>query len=123
MKLHMFAVAVALLPAACQAPANPPSLLPRAIEKQSMDNPAPSPPQITPKPADAALVAQLGRLLADARAGDADFTALERSNAANLAAGQRLKLHDKKAPPPWPMLIHWPLHAANRRHATPRWQA
>jgi hypothetical protein len=89
MKLHMFAVAVALLPAACQAPANPPSLLPRAIEKQSMDNPAPSPPQITPKPADAALVAQLGRLLADARAGDADFTALERSNAANLAAGQR----------------------------------
>jgi hypothetical protein len=89
MKLRMFALVVTLLPAACQTPADPPSLLPRAIEQQSTATPAPPTPPTSPKPADTALIVQLGRLLADAREGEADFATLERGNAATLAAGQR----------------------------------
>jgi PBP1b-binding outer membrane lipoprotein LpoB len=89
MKFRISVLTVAFLPAACQTPADPPSLLPRAIEKQSTATSAPSLPPTAQKPADSALTAQLSRLLADARAGDADFAALERSNAGTLAAGQR----------------------------------
>jgi hypothetical protein len=90
MKLRMLALIVALLPSACETPADPPSLLPRAIEKQSTAMPvAPFLRPPSAKPADAALMAQLQRFLTDARAADADFSALERRNAATLSAGQR----------------------------------
>lgn len=89
MKLRFCVLFCLLLPAACQTPADPPSLLPRAIEKQSTATAAPSPLPASPKPADAALIAQLQRMLTDAKAGDVDFTALERKNGATLTAGQR----------------------------------
>jgi hypothetical protein len=88
MKLGSLAPAAALLTAACQTPADPPSLLPRPVERQqTSETPITSPAKV--QPADAALVTQLARLLADARAGDADFATVERSDAAALAAGQR----------------------------------
>jgi hypothetical protein len=88
MKFRMTALPAALALASCQTPADPPSLLPRAIERQqTFATPVPVP--VVGQPADAALVAQLARLIADARAGDADFAAIERANASALAAGAR----------------------------------
>lgn len=88
MKLYLVALPAAFLPIACQTPADPPSLLPRAIERQPTSA-APAAAPAVLRPADAALVAQLARLVADANAGDADFTAIARTDGAALAAGKR----------------------------------
>ena len=77
---------VALL-SSCAAPANPPSLLPRAIEtRSSAEKPLPSvgAPALEP-----ALVEKLATLVVEARAGDADFARAQQSGAATLAAGAK----------------------------------
>ncbi len=59
---------------ACTAPNGSfPSLAPRPVEQRSDAEPAP--PSITPGPVDTALSADLKKMLADARKGDADFSA------------------------------------------------
>ncbi len=89
MKSTSITLSAAILLSACKTPADPPSLLPRAIERRQMTT-APAPPPTTSPPADAALTAQLARLISDAKAGDADFTTVEQKNAKTLSAGQRV---------------------------------
>ena len=79
MNNRRIAIVLAILPAACSTAADPPSLLPRAIESQSRE--AITAPADTPVAADAVLVARLKTHLDDARAGDAMFAAAEKSNA------------------------------------------
>jgi hypothetical protein len=71
----------------CGTPANPPSLLPRAIETR------PDTVQTTaPLPAagslDPVIASRLDALVAEAKAGDADFVKTDRSGGAALTAGQ-----------------------------------
>jgi hypothetical protein len=84
MNVRIYFLTVAFLPAACQTPANPPSLLPRAIER-AQTGAATFPSHVVARPADAILVAQLARILADARTGETDFISVEQTNAAVLA--------------------------------------
>ena len=69
------------------APANPPSLLPRPIETRPTAESKPIAPVTLPV-IDARLVGQLANLVAEARAGNADFTNAERSGSTALAAGK-----------------------------------
>ena len=78
---------VCILAAACSAPANPPSLLPRAIEKRS-ETPVVAPPLAAPKAIDQTLAAKLNILLKEARAGEADFTETQASGNSALASGR-----------------------------------
>ncbi len=73
--------------AACAAPANPPSLLPRAIESQTLDIPPAARTPVTPA-FDAALQEKLSGLVAEARAGEADFANSERSGTTALTIGR-----------------------------------
>ncbi len=72
--------------AACTAPAGDfPSLAPRPVEQRSDVEPTPEP--VAAKPADAGLSADLARMLAGARKGEADFsTALPAAERAVSAA-------------------------------------
>ena len=72
---------------ACSTPANPPSLLPRAIETQR-DTPAERPPAPTAKAIDPVLVVKIAALLRDAKAGDADFKKTESAGSATLTSGR-----------------------------------
>jgi hypothetical protein len=78
---------ICILASGCTAPANPPSLLPRAIETRSDAEAAPSaitvPNEISP-----ALSAELNALLIDARAGDADFAKAQSAGNAALVSGK-----------------------------------
>lgn len=76
--------------AACTAPTGDfPSLAPRPVEQR--DDAEPATPSATPAPADTALAARLAKILADARKGEADFTAAlptaERTVSAARGAG------------------------------------
>lgn len=75
-----------VLIAGCTTPANPPSLLPRAIEAQTSMDKQPEPATQTPV-VDAALMEKLSSFVADARAGDEDFLRAEQSGATALASG------------------------------------
>jgi hypothetical protein len=78
---------VCILAAACTAPANPPSLLPRAIEKRA--EAVILPPRVeVPKSVDPALPAKINALLVDARAGEADFGKTLASGRMALASGR-----------------------------------
>ena len=72
---------------ACSTPANPPSLLPRAIETQR-DTPAERPAAPTAKEIDPVLVAKIAALLRDAKGGDADFKKTESVGSAALTSGR-----------------------------------
>ncbi len=78
---------VCILAAACTAPANPPSLLPRAIEKRAEAVTPPSPVE-APKRVDPALSAKINALLIEARAGEADFANTQVSGGMALASGR-----------------------------------
>ncbi len=82
MNIRRIAIVLAILPSACSTAADPPSLLPRAIESQSRE--IITAPADAPAAADTVLVARLKRLFDDARAGDAMFAAAEKSNASSL---------------------------------------
>ncbi len=73
---------------ACSTPANPPSLLPRAIETRPEAAAQPSSvvlsKRITP-----ALAAKINALLIEAKAGDAEFVATEVTGNSAVAAGRR----------------------------------
>lgn len=82
---HASLLMCALL-ASCVALANPPSLLPRAVESRSSAESKPTSPVVAPV-IDPALTKALAVLVAEARAGSADFASAERSGASALAAG------------------------------------
>jgi hypothetical protein len=71
----------------CAAPANPPSLMPRAIESRSEVSPTP-PPSIPPQPATVSLVAKIAALLAEAKAGERDFAKTSATGSAALKSGR-----------------------------------
>jgi hypothetical protein len=72
----------------CMAPANPPSLAPRAIEMRAdAVDPVPSMPPA--QPLDSSLASRIAALLAEATAGDADFAKSEASGSSALAAGRK----------------------------------
>ena len=71
----------------CAAPANPPSLLPRAIESRSSAESQPTSPVVLPV-IDPVLSKELAAFVAEARAGSADFASAERSGATALAVGK-----------------------------------
>jgi hypothetical protein len=72
----------------CMAPANPPSLAPRAIEMRGEAvDPLPSTPVV--QPLNAALTSRISALLAEATASDADFVKAEASGSGALAAGRK----------------------------------
>lgn len=98
----------------CAAPANPPSLLPRAIESRSSAESQPLSPVVAAK-IDAALLENLASLVAEAGAGNADFTSAERSGAAALAAGSGASLGSE----PWiaAELVRSALQVARQRSA------
>jgi hypothetical protein len=78
----------ALALSGCMAPANPPSLAPRAIEIRA-DAVDPVPQAPTVRPLDASLASRISALLAEATAGDADFSKSEASGAGALAVGRK----------------------------------
>lgn len=82
---------VCFFASACAAPANPPSLLPRAIETQALTT-EPAPPPVLPGPIDAGLAKKIAVLLEEARSGDQAFVSAERSGAAALSAGHKAAL-------------------------------
>ena len=86
MKLMIFPL-MCTITVACSTPANPPSLLPRAIETQR-DTPAERPPAPTAKAIDPVLVAKIAVLLRDAKAGCADFKKTESAGSATLTSGR-----------------------------------
>lgn len=81
-------LAALLLTAACAAgPGDGPSLLPRAAEKQSFDEPAAPPaPVATP---DASLDRKIADLIAERSRASAEFAAADKRVAAQLAAGAK----------------------------------
>jgi hypothetical protein len=87
MNIVRFSVVGCLAVSACTAPANPPSLLPRAIETRSDRAPSESSP-IMSSPISPALASKLAALVTEARLGDADFASADRSSATALAAGR-----------------------------------
>ncbi len=80
-------MSVCILAAACTAPANPPSLLPRAIEKRA-ETVTPPRPVEAPKSLDPALSAKISALLVEARTGEADFDKTLASGRMALASGR-----------------------------------
>ena len=86
MKLMIFPL-MCTITVACSTPANPPSLLPRAIETQR-DTPTERPVMPIAKALDPALAAKITALLREARAGDADFRKTESAGSATLASGR-----------------------------------
>lgn len=70
------------------APANPPSLAPRAIETRGEAvDPQPTTPAV--RPLDASLSSRIAALLAEATSGDSEFAKAEASGSATLAAGRK----------------------------------
>ena len=85
----MFRVSIlgAFAVSGCMAPANPPSLAPRAIEMRAdVVEPVTSTPPA--RPLDASLASRIAALLAEASAGDADFAKTYASSAAAMRAGR-----------------------------------
>jgi hypothetical protein len=72
---------------ACAAPANPPSLLPRAVEKQN-EAMAATPSIGAPDAIAPALALKLNALLIEAKAGNADFVKTESAGSSALVAGR-----------------------------------
>jgi hypothetical protein len=72
----------------CGPAIHAPSLLPRAIEKQSTTTPAVAAP-VNVAPITPALQAQLNELMAEVKSGDAAFTKADRSSGRLIAAGRR----------------------------------
>jgi hypothetical protein len=86
MKTHVFPM-ICFVAAACSTPANPPSLLPRAIETRP--EAAAQPPSIVlSKGITPALAAKVNALLVEAKAGDADFVTTEVTGNSAVAAGR-----------------------------------
>jgi hypothetical protein len=77
--------------AGCAAPANPPSLLPRAIETRRDDSAASQTP-IAVAPISTSLAVTLAALIAEAKAGDADFEKTIRSGGTTVTAGRSATL-------------------------------
>jgi hypothetical protein len=78
---------IAILLFGCGAPANPPSLLPRAIESRQEISSIVA-PMPTTRPTDPALLIKLKALVAESKGGDADFTKAELSGTGAIAAGR-----------------------------------
>ncbi len=76
---------------ACAPLAGGPSLAPRAIERAADIAPAATQPAVAAS-VDPVVRTQIGKLVADARAGDAAFSAADRSGALAIAAGRRAKI-------------------------------
>ena len=72
---------------ACSTLANPPSLMPRAIEIRR-DAPQTKPQIVELKKTDLALTARIKALLIEAKAGNADFTKAEAAGTTALASGR-----------------------------------
>ena len=83
----LFALPTVLALSGCLAAANPPSLMPRAIETRSE---AAEPPPATPvtKPVEAAIVRKIAALLAEATTADAEFAKADAAGAAAIRAGR-----------------------------------
>ena len=77
---------LSLIVVGCTTPARPPSLLPRSIESRA--EAPPPPPAAIPVPVDAATAAKLAALVAEANAGDADFTKADQSGARAIAVAR-----------------------------------
>lgn len=71
----------------CIAPANPPSLLPRAIETRPEATLTP-PSSVVSTPISAAMAAQIAALVATAKAGDAEFAEADQSGSEVVRAGR-----------------------------------
>ncbi len=71
----------------CAAPANPPSLLPRAIEKQT-ETVAARPSMAAPAGIAPALALKINALLIEAKAGNADFVKTEAAGSRTLVVGR-----------------------------------
>jgi hypothetical protein len=84
---QVLTLVLSLAAAGCVAPANPPSLMPRAIESRRDVSPTP-PPAVAARPASASLMAKLAALLADAQAGERDFAKASATGGAALKAGR-----------------------------------
>jgi hypothetical protein len=82
---------ICAIAAGCSTPANPPSLLPRAIELRP-ETASPPTPVAGPQAIDLALTTKLKALLTEARAGNADFVKAEASGVRALEAGRRATL-------------------------------
>ena len=80
-------VAAGLTLSACTTSANPPSLLPRAIERRS-DAVATPPPAPVAAPLEPALASSLAALVREAVAGDRDFASVARTADGTIAAGR-----------------------------------
>ncbi|WP_293883592.1 hypothetical protein [Sphingomonas sp.] len=72
---------------ACSNGVNPPSLLPRPIEKQALATP-PVAVSVTAGPIDPALQKQIVDALAKVKMGDAQFTRTDRASGRQIAAGR-----------------------------------
>ncbi len=82
---------ICALAAGCSAPANPPSLLPRAIESRpEASQTLTQPPAFTPISTPMAL--QIAKLVAEAKAGDADFAKANQSGGAAVIGGRSAPL-------------------------------
>jgi light-regulated signal transduction histidine kinase (bacteriophytochrome) len=80
----------------CAAPANPPSLLPRAIETRPDVSPISQTP-VALMPISASLAARLAQLVAEAKAGDLDFAKVIKAGGTTVAAGRSATLGSE----PW----------------------
>lgn len=91
MTCRLIPLALVLTLVACTGPAGSgPSLLPRAVEKQSFDEPAPAPaPVATPDPA---LDTRIAGILADRMDAATDFAEADKRLSVPLAAGARAKV-------------------------------
>jgi hypothetical protein len=90
--MKSFAIPLACaLAAACSTPANPPSLLPRAIESRPEAN-LTVPQPLATKPISAPMALQIAKLVAEAKSGDADFAKANQSGGATVMAGRSAPL-------------------------------
>ena len=87
MKLSAISV-LCLVMSGCVGPANPPSLMPRAIEAQA-NAPPPAPPVAVQKQIDASMAAKLAASIAEANAGDTDFLKADQGGMNTILAGNR----------------------------------
>ncbi len=90
MKVYAIPI-ICSLAAACSTPANPPSLLPRAIESRPEVSPALTQPRPI-SPLSASMALQIAKLVTEARAGEADFAKANQSGGATVIAGRSAAL-------------------------------
>lgn len=84
---HVLLASSCLAVAACMTPANPPSLLPRAIETAT-DASAGARPPVVRRAIEPAVAAAVRAALAEAEAGDAEFVRIEAGAQSALAGGR-----------------------------------